>query len=66
MRLRFDAKRKPMSDLKGDGVILKEGEFVPYDGGPPATTDELQIVVAPRSGLDAVVLQNSRVLVPKN
>jgi hypothetical protein len=50
----------------GNGVILEEGEFVPYDGGPPATTDELQIVDAPRSGLDTVVLQNGRILIPKD
>ena len=49
----------------GDGVILKDGEFVPYDGGPPATTDELQIVDDPRSGLDTVVLQDGRILIPK-
>ncbi|HEX5226213.1 MAG TPA: hypothetical protein VFW44_00820 [Bryobacteraceae bacterium] len=46
------------------GLILAEGEFVAYDGGGPAKTDELLISDA-ESGPDRVSLQNGRILIPK-
>ena len=46
------------------GLILAEGEFVAYDRGGPAKTDELLISDA-ESGPDRVSLQNGRILIPK-
>lgn len=46
------------------GVVLEQGEFVPYDGGSPARTDALEISQL-RSGPDIVGLRNGRILLPK-
>jgi len=47
------------------GLILEEGEFVPYDGGSPAKAETLQIsdVI---SGPDRIALRNGRILIPKS
>ncbi|MEO8658950.1 MAG: hypothetical protein ABI693_10795 [Bryobacteraceae bacterium] len=47
------------------GGILEEGEFVPYDQGAPATSDQLRIVDG-GSGPDRIVLRNGRTLIPKS
>lgn len=47
------------------GLVLVEGDFVPYDGGLPATQDQLQIVDA-ESGPDRIALRNNRMLIPKS
>src|SRR5579872_2911176 len=46
------------------GLILEEGEFVPYDGGSPAKAHALQISDA-NSGPDRISLLNGRILIPK-
>ena len=45
------------------GDTREEGEFVPYDGGAPATDAELQIVDI--NEMDAIGLRNGRILIPK-
>lgn len=47
------------------GAVLVEDDFVPYDGGLPATQDQLQIVDA-ESGPDRIALRNNRILIPKS
>jgi hypothetical protein len=46
------------------GLILEDGEFVPYDSGSPAKTDELHIVDS-ETGPDRIALRNGRILIPK-
>lgn len=46
------------------GLILDNGDFVPYDGGSPASSDELKITDS-QSGPDRIDLQNGRILIPK-
>ncbi len=46
------------------GATREEGEFIPYDGGAPATADQLQIVDIHE--VDAVGLRNGRILIPKS
>jgi hypothetical protein len=46
------------------GLILEEGEFVPYDGGSSAKADALQISDV-NSGPDRIGLLNGRILIPK-
>ena len=46
------------------GLVLEEGEFVPYDDGVAATSGELRIGDI-NSGPDRVELQNGRILIPK-
>jgi len=46
------------------GLVLEEGVFVPYDGGPPAKSDTLQIADVNNSPSE-VDLRNGRILIPK-
>lgn len=51
----------------GTGVVLVDEEFLPYDGGPPPSSDELKISSDPTfPGPDRVFLTNSRVLLPRS
>jgi len=47
------------------GLILEEGEFVSYDGGPAAKADALQISDV-NCGTNCVSLQTGRILIPKS
>jgi hypothetical protein len=46
------------------GLVLEEGTFVPYDGGPPSKTDALQIADV-NNGPSEIDLRNGRILIPK-
>jgi hypothetical protein len=51
----------------GAGLILEDEEFLPYDGGPPPTTDELKALPNPKfPGPDRIFLSNNRVLLPRS
>jgi hypothetical protein len=51
----------------GAGLILVDEEFLPYDGGPPPTAEELKIASDPTfPGPDRIFLTNSRVLLPQS
>lgn len=46
------------------GLVLEEGMFVPYDGGPAAKSDTLQIADVNNSPSE-IDLRNGRILIPK-
>jgi hypothetical protein len=51
----------------GSGLILEDGEFLPYDGGSTPAAEELQI--SPDStfpGPDRIFLTNGRILLPRS
>ena len=49
------------------GLVLEDEEFLPYDGGPPPTTEELEIASNPNfAGPDRIFLSNNRVLLPRS
>ncbi|HEX6894051.1 MAG TPA: hypothetical protein VF146_02190 [Bryobacteraceae bacterium] len=51
----------------GAGLILYDDQFLPADGGPAPTLEELQIAPDPGSpASDRVVLTNRRILLPKS
>jgi len=48
-------------------LILVDEEFLPYDGGPPPTADELKIAPDPTfPGPDRIILTNNRYLLPQS
>jgi hypothetical protein len=47
------------------GLILYNEQFVPYDAGAAAPTDQL-VIVDRGSGPDRVTLKNGRILIPKS
>ena len=50
-----------------DGRVAREGEFLPYDGGAPATNDELQIDPHTHyADSFRIILRNGRILLPKS
>lgn len=51
----------------GAGGVLADEEFLPYDGGPSPTADELKIAPDPTfPGPDRIFLTNNRVLLPQS
>ena len=51
----------------GAGVVLVDEEFLPYDGGPAPTGDELKITPDTSfAGPDRIFLANKRVLLPRS
>lgn len=51
----------------GAGGVLADEEFLPYDGGPPPTADELKIAADTTfPGPDRIILTNNRVLLPQS
>ena len=51
----------------GAGLVLVDEEFLPYDGGPTPTPEELKIPSdANFAGPDRIFLANKRVLLPRS
>ena len=51
----------------GAGLILYDDQFLPADGGPAPTLEELRIAADPNHlGPDRIVLTNNRILLPKS
>jgi len=51
----------------GAGAVLENEAFLPYDGGPMPTVDELKILADPTfPGPDRIFLTNKRVLLPRS
>ena len=51
----------------GVGLVLVAEEFLPYDGGPAPTAEELKIPTdANFAGPDRIFLANKRVLLPRS
>ena len=50
-----------------EGLVLEDEGFLPYDGGPPPTAEELKIASNPAfAGPDRIFLINNRVLLPQS
>lgn len=51
----------------GAGLVLVDEEFLPYDGGPTPTAEELKIPPDTKfAGPDRIFLANNRVLLPRS
>lgn len=49
------------------GLVLEDGYFLPYDGGPQPTATELKIDAEPKfPGSDLVYLVDGRILLPES
>jgi hypothetical protein len=49
----------------GHGLLLEDDDFIPYDGGPPPTQNELKIE-SDSSTPQLITLTNKRILLPQS